>query len=273
MALQHKAAAMQAAAAASKARMGSILPFRSHKQPGSPPCTRSSGQQPVSSGRTRAAAPDTLVAGETLQQPTVDFLGVLNDMQTVRGILETAADPDLVYDILTDHDSCPRVFRNICGSETLLTEAGDKQVIQVGAAHTALCACGWSGGGWWLAEEVSQPQGPRQHRIPVRLFLQLRINEKATVKVERQGPTANAAGALTPNTPARGHQERPPTPCMLDRPACTPLYFLSTSCLPGVQVAVPGIQGHLQYPPQCEGGPAGAAAGVHTGGIQLHARL
>jgi hypothetical protein len=93
-------------------------------------------QQPVSSSskrvRTRAAAPDTLVAGETLQQPTVDFLGVLNDMQTVRGILETAADPDLVYDILTDHDSCPRVFRNICGSETLLTESGHKQVIQVG---------------------------------------------------------------------------------------------------------------------------------------------
>lgn len=189
MALHHKAAAVQAAAAASKARMGSILPLRSHKQPGSPPCTRSGVQQPVSNtkrGRITAAAPDTLVAGETLQQPTVDFLGVLNDMQTVRGILETAVDPDLVYDILTDHDSCPRVFRNICGSETLLTEAGDKQVIQVGAAHTALCAYGWSGVGWLLAREVSRRQGPRQHRVPVRLFLQLRLNDKATVKVERQ---------------------------------------------------------------------------------------
>jgi hypothetical protein len=82
--------------------------------------------------RTAAAAPDTLVTEDSLQQPTIDFLGVLNDMQTVRGTLQTPADPDLVYDILTDYDSCSRVFRNISGSQTLFTEAGGKQIIQVG---------------------------------------------------------------------------------------------------------------------------------------------
>jgi hypothetical protein len=84
--------------------------------------------------RTAAAAPDTVTTEESVQQPSVDFLGVLNDMQTVRGVLQTTADPDLVYDILVDYDSCSRVFRNICGSQTLFTDAGDKQVIQVGVS-------------------------------------------------------------------------------------------------------------------------------------------
>lgn len=83
------------------------------------------------SQRTAAAAPDTLVAEETVQQPSVEFLGVLKDMQTVKGVIHTAAAPDLVFDILTDYDSCSRVFRNISGSQTLFTDAGDKQVIQV----------------------------------------------------------------------------------------------------------------------------------------------
>jgi hypothetical protein len=88
--------------------------------------------------RTAAAAPDTLVTADSYHQPTIDFLGVLNDMQTVRGTLQTAADPDLVYDILCDYDSCSRVFRNISGSQTLFTEAGDKQVIQVGFCEELL---------------------------------------------------------------------------------------------------------------------------------------
>jgi hypothetical protein len=83
------------------------------------------------SQRTAAAAPDTLVTEETVQQPSVEFLGVLKDMQTVKGVIHTAAAPDLVFDILTDYDSCSRVFRNISGSQTLFTDAGDKQVIQV----------------------------------------------------------------------------------------------------------------------------------------------
>jgi len=83
------------------------------------------------SHKTAAAAPDTLVTQGDSQKPSIDFLGVLNDMQTVRGVLETAADPDLVYDVLTDYDSCSRVFRNISGSQTLFSEAGQKQIVQV----------------------------------------------------------------------------------------------------------------------------------------------
>lgn len=89
-----------------------------------------------STTKTAAAAPETLVvddsdAGGQHPPPAVEFLGVLNEMQTVRGVLQTPADPDLVYNILTDYDSCSRVFRNISGSQTLFTDAGDKQVIQV----------------------------------------------------------------------------------------------------------------------------------------------
>ena len=89
--------------------------------------------------RTAAAAPDTLIAEESVQRPEIDFLGVLNDMQTVRGVLQTAADPDLVYTILTDYDSCSRVFRNISGSETLFSDAGDKQVVQVSSTFLRYC--------------------------------------------------------------------------------------------------------------------------------------
>lgn len=90
------------------------------------------------SHRTAAAAPDTLVTQGDSQKPSIDFLGVLNDMQTVRGVLETAADPDLVYDVLTDYDSCSRVFRNISGSQTLFSEAGQKQVVQVSSRLCSL---------------------------------------------------------------------------------------------------------------------------------------
>lgn len=57
---------------------------------------------------------------------------MLNDgMQTVKGVLHVAADVDLVYSILTDYDSCARVFRNIAGTETVYTPTGGKQVVQV----------------------------------------------------------------------------------------------------------------------------------------------
>lgn len=111
-------------------------------QPTSPtgwsqPISRSSSSSRKHTHRTAAAAPDTLVAEERSQQPTIDFLGVLNDMQTVRGVLETAADPDLVYSILVDYDSCSRVFRNISGSQTLFTDAGGKQVVQVSTRQSS----------------------------------------------------------------------------------------------------------------------------------------
>lgn len=93
--------------------------------------------------RCAAAAPETLEVEAEQQdevqqqqqgdsaQPSVEFVGVMRDMQTVRGVLATHAPPELVYAILTDYDSCARVFRNICGSQTLFSEGGGKQVVQV----------------------------------------------------------------------------------------------------------------------------------------------
>lgn len=77
--------------------------------------------------RTQAAAQETVA----LEEPVLEFLGVNNGMQTVRGVMHVAADPDLVFSILTDYDSCARVFRNVVASETILTPDGDKQVLQV----------------------------------------------------------------------------------------------------------------------------------------------
>lgn len=85
------------------------------------------------SWRCSAAAPEVSVL---LEEPDIEFMGVLNDgMQTVRGVLHVAADADLVYNILTDYDSCARVFRNIADTKTVFTPEGGKQVVQ---------ACGWS---------------------------------------------------------------------------------------------------------------------------------
>eukprot|EP00878_Enallax_costatus_P042129 GHUV01049169.1.p1 GENE.GHUV01049169.1~~GHUV01049169.1.p1 ORF type:complete len:188 (-),score=30.14 GHUV01049169.1:27-590(-) len=77
--------------------------------------------------RTHAAAQETL----TLDDPVIEFLGVNNGMQTVKGVLHVAADADLVYAMLTDYDRCARVFRNIVSSETKLLTDGSKQVLQV----------------------------------------------------------------------------------------------------------------------------------------------
>ncbi|WIA13817.1 hypothetical protein OEZ85_007364 [Tetradesmus obliquus] len=54
-----------------------------------------------------------------------------------RGAAEISAhnNADLVYNILTDYDSCARVFRNIADTKTVFTPEGGKQVVQ---------ACGWS---------------------------------------------------------------------------------------------------------------------------------
>lgn len=89
--------------------------------------------------RTAAAAPEAWTAEDgSTQQPSVDFLGVVNDMQTAKGFIHTAADPSLVYDILSDYDSCPRVFRSVASSQTVFTEAGGKQIIQVKPAVAAV---------------------------------------------------------------------------------------------------------------------------------------
>jgi hypothetical protein len=101
-------------------------------------------------------------------------------MQTVRGILQTTADPDLVYDILVDYDSCSRVFRNISGSQTLFTDAGDKQVIQVGSSrvgqamvHTGLAttvqnsAAGSVGRQDSVEDEVAARMDQQRHRHTV----------------------------------------------------------------------------------------------------------
>lgn len=80
--------------------------------------------------QTPAAAQETMV----LDEPVIEFLGVNNGMQTVKGILHVAADADLVYNILTNYDDCAQVFRNIVASETILLADGGKQVLQ---------ACQW----------------------------------------------------------------------------------------------------------------------------------
>jgi hypothetical protein len=41
--------------------------------------------------------------------PEVEFLGVRDGMQTVRGVIEVDASPTLVYEILTDYDRCSEV--------------------------------------------------------------------------------------------------------------------------------------------------------------------
>ncbi|KAI8475786.1 MAG: hypothetical protein J3K34DRAFT_456142 [Monoraphidium minutum] len=91
-----------------------------------PPAERPSGPPPAAARVVEAAAAPV---GEV----DVSFLGVLDGMQTVRGVLEVDASPDLVYDILTDYDRCSEVFENISASTTM-EEDGAKQVVQ---------ACSW----------------------------------------------------------------------------------------------------------------------------------
>jgi hypothetical protein len=71
---------------------------------------------------------------------SVDFLGVVNDMQTARGIVHTPISPDHVYDLLSNYDQCPRVFRSVGSSQTLQNEAGGKQVLQVSSSWAATAA-------------------------------------------------------------------------------------------------------------------------------------
>lgn len=89
-----------------------------------------------------AAVPDTLVTQQQdSSEPSVDFLGVVNDMQTARGIVHTPISPDHVYGLLTNYDQCPRVFRSVATSQTLQTEAGGKQVLQVSSRRHSVLQC------------------------------------------------------------------------------------------------------------------------------------
>jgi hypothetical protein len=87
-----------------------------------------------------AAATDTRASQDSVQEPAVDFLGVVDGMQTARGIVHTAVDADHVYQLLTDYDSCPRVFRSVARSQTLQTGNGGKQIIQVTLSAERTCA-------------------------------------------------------------------------------------------------------------------------------------
>lgn len=107
-----------------------------------PACWR--GRAPISSSsishatrraiKLAAAVPDTLVTQQDSSEPSVDFLGVVNDMQTARGIVHTPISPGHVYELLTNYEQCPRVFRSVASSQTLQTEAGGKQVVQVSSS-------------------------------------------------------------------------------------------------------------------------------------------
>lgn len=87
-----------------------------------------------------AAATDTRASQDSVQEPAVDFLGVVDGMQTARGIVHTAVDADHVYQLLTDYDSCFRVFRSVARSQTLQTGNGGKQIIQVTLSAERTCA-------------------------------------------------------------------------------------------------------------------------------------
>lgn len=92
----------------------------------------SNGHDPLTRAGTRSVRAHVAAqATVTLDDTVIEFLGVNNGMQTVRGVLHVAADADLVYDMLTDYDRCARVFRNIVTSETKLFDDGSKQVLQV----------------------------------------------------------------------------------------------------------------------------------------------
>lgn len=64
-------------------------------------------------------------------EPSVEFLGVLNGMQTVKGVLHVAAPPERVWTIITDYESNSRVYENISDSQVLMQEDGSKQLLQV----------------------------------------------------------------------------------------------------------------------------------------------
>ena len=79
----------------------------------------------------RAVQAAAVQSSVVLAEPTVEFIGVVSGMQTVKGSLDLDADARVVYDLLTDYPSCSRVFRNIATS-TLQYSEGRKQVLQVG---------------------------------------------------------------------------------------------------------------------------------------------
>jgi hypothetical protein len=82
----------------------------------------------------RAVQAAAVQSGVVLSDPTVEFIGVISGMQTVRGSLDLDADAEMVYGLLTDYASCSRVFRNIATSTVQFSE-GRKQVLQVGRAY------------------------------------------------------------------------------------------------------------------------------------------
>ncbi|KIZ07366.1 hypothetical protein MNEG_0592 [Monoraphidium neglectum] len=111
------------------------------QQPVVAPAPPGSGVSPPRRAPSPAAATAVRVAEAAvapLRDLQVEFMGVLNGMQTVRGVIEVDAHPDLVYKILTDYDRCSEVFENISASSTI-EEDGAKQVIQVHGAR----ACSW----------------------------------------------------------------------------------------------------------------------------------
>jgi hypothetical protein len=55
---------------------------------------------------------------------------------SVRGRLETAAPPELVYAVLTDYEGLARVFHNVVHSD-VLDVGGQKHLVQVGGAGLA----------------------------------------------------------------------------------------------------------------------------------------
>ena len=65
------------------------------------------------------------------QDPSVTFVSLVDGTYTVRGQMRLDLPADLVYDLLTDYASCPRVFSNIAASETLTADDGSLRLRQV----------------------------------------------------------------------------------------------------------------------------------------------
>ncbi len=78
-----------------------------------------------------AEADQLHVISQQQQQPVIEYLGNIDGMQTVRGVMQLPANADLLYSLLTDYESSTRVFSNIASTEVVFGEDGSKQVLQV----------------------------------------------------------------------------------------------------------------------------------------------
>lgn len=117
---------------------GGAVRQRQRRQQRQPPAAlsaqpRSPSPGPGPSGRShhhvmqpqRAAAVDVALGSVEIESLTYH-----DGCFSVQGCLLSAAPPEIVYQVLTDYDSLPRVFSNVETSALRHTECGQKQLVQ-----------------------------------------------------------------------------------------------------------------------------------------------